>query len=57
MVPRVALLDHERQARLLPLARPGTGRRAAEQLAEHLRRQRIDLRPDEGVIILVEHKG
>ena len=35
MVRRVALLARQPEARLVHLARPGTGRRAAEQLAQH----------------------
>ena len=41
LVPRVALVARQPEARLVHLARPGAGRRAAEQLARALRRQRL----------------
>ena len=42
VVPRVAVVEGQPEARLVHLARPGAGRRPAEQLAEQLRRQRLD---------------
>ena len=42
VVRRVARRARQPQARLVHLARPGAGRRPAEQLAQRLRRQRLE---------------
>ena len=43
LVPGVARLARQPEARLVPLARPGARRRPAQQLAEQLRRQRLGM--------------
>ena len=44
VVSRIALVAHNPEARLVHLARSGARRRAAQQLAQQLRRQRLGVR-------------